>query len=141
MLIKQISVFIENQKGRLAEVLSILAEHRIDISALSLADTSDFGILRLIVDKPDTASEILRSEGLIVKVNDVLAIAMDDRPGGLSGTLNAIADISIEYMYAFVGKQDGKAVVVMRVSDADAAVKALQKDDVTIVDAHDIYRL
>ena len=143
MLIKQISVFIENRPGSLANVTEALADSKVDIIALSLADTSEFGILRLIVDKPDEAKTALREAGLIVKSTDVLAVAMDDRPGGLAGVVRLIADagLSIEYMYAFVGKKDGKAVVVVRVNDLEAAMVALNKDGSTIVTARDIYNL
>lgn len=143
MLINQISVFIENQPGRLTEVTEVLAQNKVDITALSLADTSEFGILRLIVDKPDVAQMALREAGFAVKATDVLAVAMDDQPGGLSAVLRIIkeAGISIEYMYAFVGKKEGKAVVVMRVSDLEAAVTALQHERKTTVNARDIYNL
>ena len=143
MLIKQISVFIENRPGSLANVTEALAASQVDIIALSLADTSEFGILRLIVDKPDEAKTALREAGLIVKSSDVLAVAMDDRPGGLAGVVRLIADagLSIEYMYAFVGKKDGKAVVVVRVNNLEAAMTALNKDGSTIVTARDIYNL
>lgn len=143
MLIKQISVFIENQPGRLTEVTDVLAQNKVDITALSLADTSEFGILRLIVDKPDAAQMALREAGFAVKTTEVLAVAMDDQPGGLSAVLHTIfeAGISIEYMYAFVGKKEGKAVVVMRVSDLESAVTSLQNDSKTVVTARDIYNL
>lgn len=143
MLVQQISVFIENQPGRLEEVARILGQGGVDITALSLADTAEFGILRLIVDKPDLAQNALREAGLIVKVTEVLAVAMEDQPGGLASVLHHItqAGITIEYMYAFVGKQDGKAVVVMRVSDLPAAAKALEKTLTTPVTARDIYNL
>ena len=143
MLISQISVFVENKPGHLCEVTDILAESKVDITALSLADTSDFGILRLIVDKPDVAQMALREKGFIVKSTDVLAVAMDDQPGGLTSVLHTIntANISIEYMYAFVGKRDGKAVVVIRVNDLEGAAAALQNDATTLVSARDIYNL
>lgn len=143
MLIQQISVFIENQPGRLTEVADVLAKSNVDITALSLADTSDFGILRLIVDKPDRAQVALRENGFIVKCTEVLAVAMDDQPGGLASVLHIITDaaISIEYMYAFVGKRDGKAVVVMRVSDLNGAILSLKNDTSTVVNARDIYNL
>ncbi len=143
MLVQQISVFIENQPGRLEEVARILGQSGVDITALSLADTAEFGILRLIVDKPDRAQEALREAGLIVKVTEVLAVAMEDQPGGLASVLHHIsqAGVTIEYMYAFVGKQDGKAVVVMRVGDLPAAAKALEKNLATPVTARDIYHL
>ena len=143
MLIQQISVFIENQPGRLAEVTDVLAESTVDITALSLADTSDFGILRLIVDKPDAAQMALKEAGLIVKSTEVLAVAMDDQPGGLSAVLHTIsnAGISVEYMYAFVSKTDGKAVVVMRVDNLESAMTVLKKDRNSTVSARDIYNM
>lgn len=143
MLIQQISVFIENKPGHLAEVTELLAKSKVDITALSLADTADFGILRLIVDRPELAQTVLRENGFIVKSTDVLAVAMEDQPGGLSSVLNMIteAGISIEYMYAFVGKKDGKAVVVMRVNDLQGAIATLKNDTNTIVNARDIYNL
>lgn len=143
MLIEQISVFIENQPGKLSEVMDMLTEHQVDISALSLADTSDFGILRLIVDKPEFARQVLSEQGLIVKQTQVLAVAIADQPGGLAKVLHRISDsgISIEYMYAFVGKQDGKAVVVMRVNDPKAAMEVLSKSNDGAGNAREIYRL
>jgi hypothetical protein len=100
MYVKQLSVFVENKFGRMAEILSALAKNEIDISALSLADTSEFGILRLIVDKPELAVSVLKEEGVIVKLSDVLAIAIDDSPGGLSKALDVLteANVVIEYI-------------------------------------------
>lgn len=143
MFIQQLSVFIENRPGMLAEVTDALAEGKIDITALSLADTAEFGILRLIVDQPQQAQSMLREAGFVVKVSDVLAVAMDDRPGGLAGVVHTVTDagVSIEYMYAFVSKRDGKAVVVLRVSDLAAAEAVLEKNEKTVVTARDIYNL
>ncbi len=143
MLISQISVFIENQPGSLSSVTEVLAKSGVDITALSLADTSEFGILRLIVDQPEHAKTSLEEAGFVVKSTDVLAVAMDDSPGGLSSVVATItkANLSIEYMYAFVGKTQGKAVVVMRVSDLHAALSALEKDGSTSVSARDIYNV
>lgn len=109
MLIKQISVFIENMPGKLGEVTQVLGENGIDMSALSLADTTDFGILRLIVNDPDKACQVLRNHDFIVKQSDVVAAVIDDRPGGLTAVLQILsgAQVSVEYMYAFVGNQDG----------------------------------
>lgn len=143
MLIRQISVFIENQPGRLTEVSDILAQSNVDITALSLADTAEFGILRLIVNQPDLAMKALRDGGFIVRDTEVLAVAMDDSPGGLASILHIVKDagVSIEYMYAFVGKRDGKAVVVMRVNELEKAAQALKNDSKTLVDARDIYNM
>ena len=124
----------------MAEILDALARESIDISALSLADTSEFGILRLIVDKPELAVEILKAEGVIVKLSDVLAIAIDDNPGGLSKALDVLtqANVVIEYMYAFIGKADGKAMTVIRVDDEVKAIDALKNGGVTLLTTEDI---
>jgi hypothetical protein len=129
MFVKQISVFIENRAGRLEEITGILARSGINIRALSLADTSDFGILRLIVDAPDRASDILKREGFTVRENDVIATEVGDRPGGLHDilTLFSKAGISIEYMYASLErKHPDRAVLIIRVEAAAKAVKLLE---------------
>ena len=140
MFVKQISVFVENKFGRMAEIIDALAKNSIDISALSLADTSEFGILRLIVDKPEFAVDVLKEEGVIVKLNDVLAVAIDDVPGGLSKALTVLTDanVVIEYMYAFIGKADGKAMTVIRVDDEPKAVEALKNGGVALLTTDDI---
>ncbi|NLY18394.1 MAG: ACT domain-containing protein [Clostridiaceae bacterium] len=143
MFTRQISVFIENKIGRLAKVTQILGEYNIDISALSIADTADFGVLRLIVNNPGKAKEVLEQQGFAVSVNNVIAIEVDDRPGGLSKVL-AIFDkrgIGIEYMYAFVGYcEPGKALVIIRVENPEEALAVLQKEDVHIKCPGDVYR-
>lgn len=140
MFVKQISVFVENKFGRISAIINALAEKNIDISALSLADTSEFGILRIIVDKPELAIEVLKEEGVIVKSSDVLAVAIDDVPGGLSKALSVLTDakVVIEYMYAFIGKADGKAMTVIRVDDNDKAVKALENGSIPMLTTEDI---
>ncbi len=143
MIIKQISVFVENKKGRLAAITDILAENDVDISALSLADTSDFGILRLIVDKPDVAQEALTKAGVTVKITDVIAVVMDDVPGGVAQALKVVSDndISIEYMYACVGKTTGKALMVIRTEDTNRAEKILCENGFGKVNPAYIYRI
>lgn len=143
MLIKQISVFLENTPGQLSEVSKILGENGIDMSALSLADTTEFGILRLIVNDPEKACDVLRAQNYIVKQNYVVAAVVDDRPGGLTGVLDILAGahVAVEYMYAFVGSQDGHAVVVIRPDNAEAALSALDENHVSTLDPKDIYRL
>ena len=143
MLIKQISVFMENVPGKLGEVTQALGENGIDMSALSLADTTDFGILRLFVNDPDKACQVLRDHDFIVKQSDVVAAVIDDRPGGLTAVLQILsqAKVSVEYMYAFVGSQDGHAVVVMRPDDAEAAQRALDANHISTLAPKDIYRL
>ena len=140
MFVKQISVFVENKFGKISEIINVLAKNSIDISALSLADTSEFGILRLIVDKPELAVDVLKAEGVIVKLNDVLAIAIDDVPGGLAKALTVLtdADVVIEYMYAFIGKTDGKAMTVIRVDNEEKAAEALKNGGVALLTTDDI---
>ncbi len=143
MLVKQISVFVENVPGKLVEVSQILGENNIDMSALSLADSSDFGILRLIVNDPDKAYQVLREHDFVVKQSEVIAVVIDDRPGGLTGVLQLLsgANLSVEYMYAFVGSQDGHAVVVLRANDTEAALKVLEANHVSTLEPKDIYRM
>lgn len=131
-MIKQLSVFVENKFGRLSAVTDVLKENNVDINALSLADTSDFGILRLVVDQPETAAVALTEHGVTVKCTDVIAAAMEDRPGGLAEILGVLtkANVNIEYMYAFMGKTDGKAWTVMRVDDNVKAENVLHENGI-----------
>ncbi len=139
---KQLSVFVENKIGRLSAVLDVLKTNNVDISALSLADTSEYGILRLVVDKPDVAMAALKESGVMVKCTQVIAAAMDDAPGGLAHLLSVLseANVGIEYMYAFIGKDEGKAWTVLRVDDADAAVRIFNEHGIAMHDDYDNYR-
>jgi hypothetical protein len=141
MLIKQISVFLENKSGRLAEVTRTLAENNIDICALSIADTTDFGILRLIVNKPEEAEKVLSDHEFTVSCTNVIAIGVEDKPGGLAGALDILEQnsISIEYMYAFVGKSGNEAFVILRVENPDEALETLKKCNIQILPCHKIY--
>lgn len=143
MLVKQISVFLENKAGRLAEVTRLLGENDIDISALSIADTTDFGILRLIVNKPEEAEKILKENEFTVSTTNVIAIAVVDQPGGLAVALKAIDDqaIGIEYMYAFVGKTSSDALVILRVEDPDRAIEVLNKNNIKVLSSESVYQL
>ncbi len=131
MLIKQISIFVENKSGRLAEITDIIAQAGVDIRALSIADTTDFGILRIIVDKPDTAAAALKEAGLTVSLTNVIAIGIEDRPGGFAKATKALNDahIGVEYMYAFISRDQGRACVLLRVEDNEAAIQVLQQAD------------
>lgn len=142
MLIKQISIFLENKSGRLAEVTRVLASNDIDISALSIADTTDFGILRLIVNKPEIAEQILKENGFTVSCTSVIAISVPDKPGGLSAALDVLdkKSIGIEYMYAFVGKAECDALVILKVSDSDKAIKSLNENGINVVPSSSVYR-
>jgi len=143
MTIEQLSVFVENKPGKLLEALETLAEAEVDMRALSLADTSDFGILRIIVDKPDKALDILSDAGFLVKSNDVLAVVIGDRPGGLASVVRLLAeaDVNIEYTYAFVAHSKDNAYVILRVDDNDAAIKVLTKSDVKLLTAKEMYSM
>ena len=127
MLIKQISIFVENKLGRLAEVTKILADNSINMNAISISDTTDFGILRIIVDNPDKAFEVLKKEGFTVKSTDVIAVALSDEPGSLAKVLKILdkESIEIEYMYAFLGRKEGESPAVIRVEEPERALKIL----------------
>ncbi|MGI6777753.1 MAG: ACT domain-containing protein [Acetivibrionales bacterium] len=143
MLVKQISIFLENKSGRLAEVTKILGSNGIDISALSLADTTNFGILRLIVNDPEKAEKTLKEAGFTVSCTNVIAIAVVDQPGGLATALEVLKreSIGIEYMYAFVGKKTNEALVILRVENADRAVNALTKGNIKVLSSEAVYNL
>ena len=128
MLIKQLSIFIENRTGRLAEIASILADNNINLRSLSIADTSKFGVLRVIVNDPYSVEKVLSDLGLAVSVTSVVSVKMNDQPGSLAAVLKVLADnnISVEYMYAFKGNS-GDAYVVMRVDNDLAAQNVLTK--------------
>jgi hypothetical protein len=143
MKVEQISVFLENKAGRLAEVTRVLGDGGINIRALSLADTTDFGILRLIVDQYDKAREILKEKGFTVGKTEVVAVEVPDRPGGLAMLLQALAqaDINVEYMYAFVQHSGKNAVIIFRFDNLDQAIELLQKEGVHIYKGEEVYRL
>ncbi|WHH59503.1 ACT domain-containing protein [Petroclostridium sp. X23] len=143
MLVKQISVFLENKSGRLAEVTDILGGNNIDISALSIADTTDFGILRLIVNQPEKAEKVLKENGFTVSCTSVIAIAVVDQPGGLAAALKVLesASIGIEYMYAFVGKTTNEAMVILRVEEPERAVKELEASNIRVLPSEKVYEL
>ncbi len=128
MIIEQISIFVENKSGRLAEITDIIAKNDINIRALSVADTTNFGILRIIVDNPKEVEKVLKASGLTVSITSVITACIHNRPGGLAEVLGLLAEnnITIEYMYAFIAKSENEAYVVMRIEDEDAAVKLLR---------------
>ena len=143
MKVKQLSIFLENQSGRLAEVMQSLGKENVNIRALSLADTSGFGILRLILNDIQKGKEVLRGHGFTVSETDVLGVEIPDRPGGLASVLGILAenDINIEYMYAFVQKNSENAVVIFRIENIDNAIEALQAKGVNILKAQDLYAM
>lgn len=141
MRVQQISIFLENKKGRLAKVTEVLGENDINIRALSIADTTDFGILRLIVNKPPLAYQVLKEAGFTVSTTDVIAVEVTDQPGGLSGILRHLdkVGINIEYLYAFVTQTATAALIVFRVEQVDEAIKVLQENGVRIVSGDEVY--
>ena len=143
MKVEQISVFLENKAGRLAEVAKILGDNGINIRALSLADTTDFGILRLIVNDRAKAKAVLKEAGFTVGITEVIAVEIEDRPGGLARVLQVLADngINVEYMYAFVEKSGNKAVLIFKFENLDRAIEVLQKAGITILPGEKVYNL
>ena len=141
MKIKQISIFVENKGGRLAEITKILANKNINIRALSIADTTKFGILRLIVDKPELAFESLNVQGLTVSVTEVLAISVNDRPGGFAQALEVLsaAGVGVEYVYAFIAHNNDRANVILRVEDNDKAISAFEQSGYILLKEEDVY--
>jgi hypothetical protein len=143
MRVEQISVFLENKAGRLAEVTRVLAEAGSNIRALSLADTSDFGILRLIVDDNEKAKKALKEGGFTVGKTDVVAVEVEDRPGGLNRILNILStnSVNVEYMYAFVQHSGKEAVIIFRFDDIDTAIRVLQENGVKVLEGSTVYTL
>ena len=128
MAIKQLTVFVENRRGKLAEVTGLLAEHGVNMNALSIADTQEFGILRLIVDDPEKALGALKEGGFIVQITDVVGLKLADRPGELSKALGVLdaGGINLEYLYAFLSHADENAYIALRVEDNAEAEKVLR---------------
>jgi hypothetical protein len=143
MKVNQISIFVENKSGRLAEVTRILGKAGINIRALSLADTSDFGILRLIVNDSARAIEVLKSRQFTVSMTEVVAVEVSDRPGGLADILEILEKekINVEYMYAFVERSSNNAVIIFRFDETDRAIKALTAKGVTVLEGKKVYCL
>jgi hypothetical protein len=143
MQVEQISIFLENKSGRLAEVTSVLSQAGINIRALYLADTADFGILRLIVNETERARQVLKEKGFTVEKTKVVAIEVPDRPGGLSGILNTIKGegINVEYMYAFVEKSGENAIVIFRFDEPEKSIEVLRKAEVKIMGGEELSAL
>ncbi|MBQ2822897.1 MAG: ACT domain-containing protein [Thermoguttaceae bacterium] len=143
MKIKQLSVYLQNEPGHLSNVCRILGEANIDILTLSLADTQQFGMLRLIVKDWEPAMKLLQNAGCMVKTVDVVATEIPDQPGGLAKILGIIeaANLNVEYMYAFTSHVRDKAVLVFRFNDPDAAVSLLHENGVNVFDSVDLYQI
>lgn len=134
-MVKQISIFLANEPGVLTRACEILAKEKIDIRALTVAETIDFGLLRLIVDKPDRAVKALNAGGMSAIEHEVLAVEVDDAPGGLYRITKVLSDnkVNIEYLYAFVSRKKDKAYVVLRTDDLRKAQAILEKNNVLVV--------
>lgn len=143
MIIKQLSIFVENKKGRLADITEILSKSGANIRALSIADTTDFGILRLIVDNPEAAALALKEAGITVSVTNVIAIGINDVPGAFAYPMRVLSDagIDVEYMYAFITRKSEKAYVILRVADNDAAAKVLLDNGVELLDEEGFHEM
>lgn len=143
MRVKQISIFIENRSGRLREVADVLGKNTINIRALSLADTSDYGILRLIVDNPEKARDVLKRDNFTLSETDVIAVEVADKPGGLSEVLDILGEtgINVEYMYAFVEKSSNNAVIIFRIEDIETAIKVLGEKNIRILSHEQVTQL
>lgn len=140
MFIKQLSIFVENNTGKLHSIVDALGMNGISISALSLAETTDFGVLRVIVSDVEEAREVLKEMGVISKVTDVIAVYLYHRAGGLAAVLKPItaAGVNVEYMYAFLGRKEGKALMVLKPDNTEKAVEALQNSGIQIATADEI---
>ena len=142
MKIKQLSIFLENRKGRMRKALDVLEKGKVSIRALSLADTSDFGILRLIVPEPGKTKNLLENNDFIVKTGEVIAVRMVDEPGSLGKILGILDenDINLSYLYAFVAKGN-MAIVLLHPENIDAGIKALESGGADLISAQEIYNL
>lgn len=140
-MVKQISIFVENKPGRLKAMTNILKDIGVDIRALSIADTKDFGILRVIVNDPEKACAALKDADCTVTITDVLAVGVEDRPGGLAKVMDTLFEnkISVEYMYAFVSKSENIAYVILRVADNKYAADVLSKAGIKLLTSQEIY--
>ena len=135
MIVKQICVFLENRKGRLAELTHLLGENKINIRAISLADTSDFGIVRFIVNDTEKAYQVLKKAELTATINNVIAVEVADKPGGLASVLAILQSggQNVEYLYGFLERKTDKAIMIFRFDDMDAAVNVLKKHGVSLL--------
>lgn len=142
-MVKQLSIFVSNEMGGMKKITKILTDNKVDIRALSIADTSDFGVLRLIVDRPEDALEGLKAQGVTASLTDVIAVEVSDEPGGLHKIVSALADggVDLEYIYAFLHPGKDHAYVIVKATDEDAALKTLAEHNVSVVESGELYNL
>ena len=143
MKIKQLSIFLQNRMGSLSKPLEVLSENDVNIRAMCMADTSEFGILRLVVDNPEKGKEALEQNNFLVKITDIIGVEMNDSPGGLTTVLRIIKDnlIDLEYLYAFSHEKEGKAILLLHADDIDRLIEILTANNITIVPAAEVYNL
>ena len=143
MKIKQLSIFLQNKMGSLSKPLEVLTVADVNIRAMCMADTSEFGILRLVVDNPDKGKEVPEENNFLVKITEIIGVEMNDTPGGLTAILDIIKEnfIDLEYLYAFSHDKQGKAILLLHADDIDNLIKVLTDNNVTIVPAEEVYNL
>lgn len=143
MKLNQISVFLENTKGRLYDVCAVLGKHKINIRALTIAESQDFGVLRIVVDRPEEALKVLKENGFVTSLTDIVAVEVSDQPGGLSAILKPLSEngINVEYMYGFVEKFSERALLVFRFDDTDRAIDVLTKNKFKVIKKEEIVNL
>ena len=143
MKIKQLSIFLQNKMGSLSKPLEVLTVADVNIRAMCMADTSEFGILRLVVDDPVKGKEALEENNFLVKITEIIGVEMNDTPGGLTAVLDIIKEnfIDLEYLYAFSHDKEGKAILLLHADDIDNLIKVLTDNNITIVPAEEVYNL
>ena len=143
MKIKQLSIFLQNRMGSLSKPLEVLTVANVNIRAMCMADTSEFGILRLVVDDPIRGKEALEENNFLVKITDIIGVEMNDTPGGLTSVLEIIKDnlIDLEYLYAFSHDKAEKAILLLHADDIDNLISVLSKNNIPIVSAEEVYNL
>ena len=143
MKIKQLSIFLQNRMGSLSKPLEVLSDAGVNIRAMCMADTSEFGILRLVVDDPEKGKEALEENNFLVKITDIIGVEMNDAPGGLTTVLKIIKEneIDLEYLYAFSHDKAEKAILLLHADDLDNLINALKSNDIVIVEAEEVYNL
>ena len=143
MKIKQLSIFLQNKMDSLAKPLEVLTVADVNIRAMCMADTSEFGILRLVVDDPEKGKEALEQNNFLVKMTEIIGVEMNDAPGGLTSVLKTIRDnnIDLEYLYAFTHDKADKAILLLHSSDIDKLIEVLENNNITIVKSEEVYNL
>lgn len=143
MKIKQLSIFLQNKMGSLAKPLEVLTVADVNIRAMCMADTSEFGILRLVVDDPEKGKKALEQNNFLVKMTEIIGVEMNDTPGGLTSVLKTIRDnnIDLEYLYAFTHDKADKAILLLHADDIDKLIEVLQNNNITIVPSEEVYNL